>query len=117
MRAINKQLLEKVCDPATRETVELTGVDTSINVPAVDAVLVSVSGRRYSVVRGIPRFVFTQDQSQIQTSVSFGFKWKKRDTYDSPASKAHACQWYLTKYGFGSMREWVTFLDTRPCWM
>ena len=92
--------------------VELTGMDTSINVPAVDAVLVSVSGRRYPVVRGIPRFVFTQDQSQIQTSVSFGYKWKKRDTYDSPASKAHACQWYLTKYGFDSLREWVTFLET-----
>lgn len=112
MSQMKKQLLNKICDPATWEAVGLAGAEASADSPAADGVLVSASGRRYPVVRGIPRFVFTQDQDQIQTSVSFGFKWKKRDTYDSPASKAQACQWYLTKYGFGRLEEWVTFLET-----
>jgi ubiquinone/menaquinone biosynthesis C-methylase UbiE len=45
---------------------------------------------------------------QLQTSVAFGFKWKKRETYDSNAFKDFATKWYLKKYGFSSMDEWAS---------
>jgi arsenite methyltransferase len=66
------------------------------------AELVGGSGRRYSVRNGIPRFVLTKDEAQRQTEASFGFKWSRRDTYDSPAVWQEARRWLSERYGFPS---------------
>lgn len=39
-----------------------------------------------------------QSTAQQQTRDTFGFKWAKRDTYDSPAVQAQARQWLLERY-------------------
>jgi arsenite methyltransferase len=39
-----------------------------------------------------------QSDSQAQTSDTFGFKWKKRDTYESPAMQQEWRRWLLEKY-------------------
>ena len=61
------ELLEKLGDPVARGPLQLEG----------DA-LVAGDGTSYPIVRGIPRFVLTEDAGQKQTSDAFGFKWKKR---------------------------------------
>jgi arsenite methyltransferase len=37
-------------------------------------------------------------KAQGQTRDTFGFKWAKRDTYDSPATKANSLRWLLERY-------------------
>lgn len=73
--------------------------------------LIAESGARYPVVSGIPRFVTTREPGQVQTRDAFAFKWKKRDTYDSPEMRASAAEWYLEKYGFASLDEWAAQFD------
>ena len=75
--------------------------------------LVSQEGSSYIVKNGIPRFVTPKDPGQTQTNQTFGFKWKKRETYDSPEFKALNLKWYLEKYGFESLQTWTSFLTQR----
>jgi arsenite methyltransferase len=70
-------------------------------------------GTLYPIRCGIPRFVITEDAGQLQTSEAFTFKWKKRDTYDSPAVKRNAIQWYTEKYGFDTLQAWAEYFDSR----
>jgi arsenite methyltransferase len=39
-----------------------------------------------------------QSENQVQTSETFGFKWKKRDTYESPAMQQEWRRWLFEKY-------------------
>lgn len=75
--------------------------------------LCAEDGHNYRITDGIPRFVLTNDEEQAQTSKAFGFKWKKRDTYDSPAAKRNAIRWYLDKYGFESLEAWTGYFASR----
>jgi SAM-dependent methyltransferase len=62
-------------------------------------------------VDGIPRFTTTTEAGQKQTADSFGYKWKKRDTYDSPAALAALGAWEIERYGFpdaACMRSYFT---------
>jgi arsenite methyltransferase len=76
-------------------------------------VLRAEDGSIYPIRSGIPRFVVTEDAGQLQTSDAFGFKWKKRDTYDSPAVKASSIAWLAGKYGFASLADWASYYDSR----
>lgn len=94
------ELLGKLADPLALRPLRQDG-----------DVLRAEDGASYPIVRGIPRFVLTEDAGQTQTSNAFGFKWKKRDTYDSPAAKRSAAEWYLEKYGYASLDEWAAAFD------
>ena len=72
-------LLELLVDPVTGESLRLAG----------DA-LRAPDGRTFPIRDGIPRFVGTLDAGQQQTSDTFGFKWEKTETYDSPEMHALA---------------------------
>jgi arsenite methyltransferase len=87
-------LLELLVDPVDGSPLELDG----------DA-LVSAAGARYAVVRGIPRLVVARDDDQAQTSESFGYKWGRRDTYESDEWREVAREWLLRRYGFGDAAE------------
>ncbi len=50
-------------------------------VEALDGTLAGAHGRSYPIRAGIPRFVPADDQAQTQAS--FGYKWQKRDAYES----------------------------------
>lgn len=103
---MKSSLLDKLADPVGRKPLTLQGsLDTGT--------LRAADGASYPILAGIPRFVLTSDAGQTQTSQAFGFKWKKRDTYDSPAAKAAAATWYLEKYDFASLDEWAAYFDRR----
>lgn len=48
---------------------------------------------------GLLRGVSTASQAQAQTSVTFGYKWKKRETYESATGLAHMRAWLNERYG------------------
>lgn len=102
-------MLEHLVDPSDGTALILldpTLEDTKI----LSGRLCGASGNCYPIHRGIPRFVRTADEGQRQTERTFAFKWKRRETYDSPAAKAVALRWYLTKYGFESVEDWALHL-------
>jgi arsenite methyltransferase len=52
----------------------------------------------FVVEQGIPRQKAVFTSSQGQTADSFGFKWAKRDTYESDAAMAMQRDWVLGRY-------------------
>lgn len=73
----------------------------------------SADDTAYQIQAGIPRLVVTDDSGQIQTSNAFGFKWQRRDTYDSPAVKSSSAAWMAGKYGFSSPADWAGYYSSR----
>lgn len=95
-------LADILVDPATRRPLRLD----------VDA-FVEPSGRRYPIVRGIPRFVETADAWQQQTSESFGFKWNQQQSYASEGQIAMSRAWLLERYGFESVDAAARYFESR----
>lgn len=53
-------------------------------------------------------------EAQGQTRDCFGFKWAKRDTYESPAMQEHARLWMLEKYCAGDQTQLARWLADGP---
>jgi ubiquinone/menaquinone biosynthesis C-methylase UbiE/uncharacterized protein YbaR (Trm112 family) len=87
-------------NPLTLETLETSGTEEIIT-----GKLISTNGLNYEIRNGIPRFVTTVNLDQLQTSETFGFKWKKRDTYDTPAFREIMIPWIIEMYGFKSLED------------
>ena len=66
------------------------------------------------VHNGIPRCKKLFSQAQAQTSDTFGFKWKKVDTFDSPASLARMREWLVERYGDICTAPWVAEYGDSP---
>ncbi len=72
----------------------------------------AADGRSYEVRAAIPRFTRINDAGQAQTRDAFGFKWARRETYDSDASRDRVARWCLERYGFPSVDAWAShFLE------
>lgn len=106
---MKQQLLGLLVDPMTRGPLEYQkGSDKGDE--RLTGNLLSQSGETYPVVGGIPRFVRTRDEAQLQTQSSFSFKWGRRDTYEwllGESDDAPQTAWLLEKYGFASTAEWA----------
>ena len=66
-----------------------------------------LGGQAFVVQNGIPRSKKLVSQAQAQTSETFGFKWKKVDTFDSPASLARMSEWLVERYGDIANASWL----------
>ena len=71
-------------------------------------------GDRYRIERGIPRSGAVLSERQAQTEEAFGFKWKKRDTFDSQASLAGMKRWLVERYGDVGQAKWLGEHGERP---
>lgn len=74
----------------------------------------SIAGQKMIVRDDIPRAVALVSEAQAQTEETFGFKWKKRDTFDSPASLARVDAWLTEKYGDLAENKWFDGLGEHP---
>lgn len=64
-----------------------------------DSVRESLRGNRDFVeVGGIPRQKALYTASQAQTADAFGYKWAKRETFESPQVEAFSRQWMVDRY-------------------
>ncbi|WP_300333538.1 class I SAM-dependent methyltransferase [Methanocalculus sp.] len=59
---------------------------------------IELNGIVYTKHRGILRQQSILSKNQTQTEKAFGFKWKKRDTYESESVKAAAKNWLIERY-------------------
>ena len=94
---------------------DLTWFRGLLGISALDEGLeFSLGGKTFIVQKGIPRSNTLMSEAQAQTSQTFGFKWKKVDTFDSPASLARMCQWLKERYGDLSMASWLSEHGQHP---
>lgn len=89
---------------------ELLGIDP----PAADADEVEVRGRRFLVRDGILRAQELNSAEQSQVSNAFGYKWSKRDTFESEASLARMRGWLLERYGDVAAASWWSDYGEAP---
>ena len=73
-----------------------------------------LNGQRFRQQGGIPRSLTILSTSQTQTEETFGFKWKKRDTFDSEASLARMRAWLFERYGNLESMRWLAEYGTNP---
>jgi SAM-dependent methyltransferase len=108
---MHTSLLPLLVDPVSRQPLTL---DSSSGDERIDAgSLRAVDGREYPIVRGIPRFVVTEDAGQQQTAASFGYKWQQQDSYGSAGMRSSLAPWIVARYGFASLPAMTDFFSTR----
>src|SRR3954453_16677937 len=59
----------------------------------------SIGGQDFVVEAGIPRQRSLLSDAQAQTEETFGFKWKKRETFESRSSLDLMRSWLVERYG------------------
>lgn len=74
----------------------------------------TLGGQAFVMRDAIPRSQTLLSQRQTQTEETFGFKWKKRDTFDSPASLARMREWLIDRYGDLSTASWLAEHGEQP---
>lgn len=72
-----------------------------------------IGGTTYTFSEGILRQERLCREEQEQTKEAFGFKWKKRDTYESPSVKRAHREWLLKRYFGGESSEIASLLHGR----
>lgn len=75
--------------------------------PAAEGDTCMIAGRRYLRKDGLVRELALVSSAQKQTEETFGFKWKKRDTFESPASLKRAREWLVERYGDVANEDWL----------
>lgn len=88
----------------------LVGVDS----PLSDGSVIAVKGNRYVVRDGILRQVGIVSDAQAQTADSFGFKWDRRDTFESAGSRTRMRAWLIERYGDVAGADWWAEYGDRP---
>ena len=88
---------------------EILGIDLPDEGACVD-----VKKQPFVMQRGILRAQQLVSSTQAQTSEAFGFKWQKRDTFESPASMSRARAWLAERWGELSVASWWKDYGSRP---
>jgi len=78
---------------------------TGVAIPVSGSV--SVGGRQFLVRDGVLRAIEYVSQSQAQTSDVFGYKWNRRDTFESANARSVMRDWLRARYGEPSDMPWL----------
>lgn len=71
----------------------------------------SIGKKKYQFINGTLQSTdISVSNSQKQTQGTFGFKWKKEDTFDSPESLSRMQNWLLERYQ--EPKKWLSELKT-----
>lgn len=87
--------------PPDRWLEETLGVD-GLN----EGTSLTLEGRPFEVRGGIVRAQSLVSNAQAQTSETFGFKWAKRDTFESEAMLGRMRAWLIERYGDVEHASW-----------
>lgn len=74
----------------------------------------TVRGQRLVMRGGVLRAGGQASVAQQQTEKGFGYKWARRDSYDSPAALRRAREWLVERYGDLSHASWWREHGERP---
>lgn len=76
--------------------------------------LVCVNSHKFSIIRGIPRFVVDKTAGFVKTEDAFSSKWKKfNKTYHEKKWLLHQQNWFLDRFGWKNLKNFNKFLKTR----
>ena len=78
---------------------------------------VEFGGQPFAIRGGIPRSLAMRSSTQAQTEEAFGFKWKRRETFDSPQSRARARHWLFERYGDLASAPWIVAHGEQPLFL
>src|SRR4051812_47588239 len=73
-----------------------------------------IGGQPWVVRNGIPRSLTLLSDDQQQTEQTFGFKWNKRDTFESEASLSGMRKWLFERYGDVARADWLAEHGEQP---
>ena len=74
----------------------------------------TLADRTFEMRHGILRAAGTASAAQDQTRDMFGYKWRKRDAFDSPSSLERAREWLRERYGDVATAPWWEDYGERP---
>ena len=110
---MDRALIGLLVDPISGRPLRLHVDKSDDDERVIAGRLESPDGRSFPIVNGIPRLVVTDDDNQRQTGESFGFKWNRRASYDSPRFRSDIQSWLVSRYGFASVEAMRTFFGRR----
>ena len=101
-------LLELLCSPADGSKLRLEQ-QVERNGEILEGTLVDDSGKRFSIVAGVP--LFAEEDS---TDATFAFKWKKiGGSYGhEDRTRTNRQQWYLDRFGYETREDLHDFLGS-----
>ena len=67
---------------------------------------IDIGGQPFVLEGGVLRQQALQSKAQQQTGEVFAFKWHKRETFESPASRERMGEWLRARYGPVSRAPW-----------
>jgi arsenite methyltransferase len=67
----------------------------------------AVGDHTFAVRNGIPRSTRLGSATQEHTRKTFGFKWDKRETFESAASRKRMREWLIERYGDVANAPWL----------
>ena len=73
-----------------------------------------IGDQEFVIEAGIPRQRSLLSAAQAQTEETFGFKWKKRDTFESDSSLEFMRSWLVERYGDVAEASWLPEHGDRP---
>jgi arsenite methyltransferase len=100
---VHRELLEILVDPVSRAPLAL--MEPSTTAEDVETGTLSGGSGAYEIRGGIPRLGAPSDAAQAQTADSFGYKWNRRETWDSPQFMEVGGAWLVSRYGFDDIAE------------
>src|ERR1700676_4043564 len=74
--------------------------------------VVTLNGATFICEDGILRSMQVASANQRQTSDAFGFKWHRRESYESPAVLAAVRTWLIERYGPPDAMSWLFASDS-----
>ena len=75
--------------------------------PPKEGATLTFGGQQFVMRDGILRSQALVSAAQAQTEETFGFKWKKRETFESPASLSRMRTWLVERYGDPHQADWL----------
>ena len=80
----------------------------------IDGYLLCKNRHKFTIIRGIPRFVTDKDRGFIKTEDAFSSKWDTfNKTYHQKNWLLHQQNWFLERFGWKTLKNFNRFLKTR----
>jgi len=76
--------------------------------------VVVINGQNFVMQDGLLRSQVLVSVAQKQTEETFGYKWKKRNTFESDAMLGRMREWLIEKYGDITIEQWLNEPDRKP---
>ena len=74
----------------------------------------AVANQTFEMRQGILRAVGDASAAQDKTREAFGYKWQKRDTFESPSSRLRVREWLRQRYGDVATADWWQTYEGEP---